>query len=344
LKKDFNKYKYKKKSCSSISGKIVNILKLLNYFDSGKSYTVKELADKLEVTEKTVYRYFKTLKAAHIPIFRDPVTLRYSFHNGYTLKKIGLSNDEISVLVSLKKLVSNLGIPFVTSFNNVLDKVTYKAKNGVKFNNDDKTLPIWVNIDESTDFLKYEKIFSIISESIKERIRVRMTYYTFTRKTVTKRMVDPYGLIYSNGFWILVAYCHYRKEIRHFSIDNIRELEITDKHFFYPEDFKLENHIKGSWRYYSGKATDVLVKFDKEISHIILRRDKWHPTQKVIENLDGTITLSFTVAGTDEIKNWIYKFLPHCEVLAPPYLREKVKEELGTAIKKYKKDNKDKIF
>ena len=164
-----------------------------------------------------------------------------------------------------------------------------------------------------------------------------MTYFTLTRKALTQRQIDPYGLIYSGGFWILVAFCHHRGEVRHFSIDSIRELEITDKYFFYPEDFKLEDHLKDSWRYYSGKSTEVLVRFDKEISHIILRRDKWHPTQKVIKNDDGSITLIFTVAGTEEIKNWIYKFLPHCEVLSPPFLRNIVKDELNSALNKYQK-------
>jgi len=332
--KDFSKLK--KSNASRVSGKIVNILMLLNCFDTGSSYTVRELAARLEVTEKTVYRYFQTLKEAHIPIFRDPITLRYSFYNGYSLKKIGLSNDEVNVLINLKKLVSNLGIPFASSFDNVLDKVTYKTKENIE-DHDDRSLPIWVNIDESGDFLKYEKIFSIISECIKERVRVKMTYFTLTRKKVTKREIDPYGLIYSNGFWILVAYCHFRHELRHFSIDSIRELEPLEKHFFYPEDFSLEDHIKKSWRYYSGKATEVLVKFDEEVAHLILRRKNWHPTQKLIKNDDGTITLSFTVAGTDEIKNWIYKFLPHVEVLSPPYLREKIKTELDLAIKKYSK-------
>jgi proteasome accessory factor B len=339
LKKDFSKLK--KKSVPLISQKIVNILKILNYFDSGKSFTVKELSKRLEVADKTVYRYFSTLKEAHIPIYRDPVTLRYSFYEGYSLKKIGLSNDELSVLINLKKLVSNLGIPFASSFNNVLDKITYKTKKEIIAGGEDNTLPIWINIDNSSDFIKYEKIFSIISECIKERIRMKMTYFTLTRKAETKRLIDPYGLIYSNGFWILVGYCYFRKQIRHFSIDSIRELEITDKHFFYPADFNLNEHVKNSWRYYSGKATEVLVKFDNEVAHIIKRRQKWHPSQKMINNSDGSITLSFTVAGTEEIKNWIYKFLPHSEVLAPPYLRETVKRDLETTIKKYEKVKKD---
>lgn len=333
MKKDFSALK--RKGTHGVSYKIVNILKLMNFFDSGASYTVKELAQKLTVTEKSVYRYLETLKTAYIPIYRDPVSMRYSFYTGYTLKKIGLTNDEISILITLKRLVSNLGIPFVSSFNSVLDKITYKIKSDADFNEKREILPIWIKIDEPSNFYKYEKIFSIISKSIKERLRLNMTYFTLTRKEVTTREVDPYGLIYSNGFWILVAFCHMRNEVRHFSIDSIRELEITGKYFFYPEDFRLDEHLKDSWRYYSGKATEVLVRFDKEIHHIILRRDKWHPTQKAHEEADGSVILSFTVAGVDEIKNWIYKFLPYCEVLSPPHLREAICNELTATLKKY---------
>ncbi len=330
--------KLTRSSTFGVSEKIVNILKLLNHFDSGNSYTVKQLATEIGVSEKTIYRYFKTLKAAYVPIYRDSVTLRYSFYSGYTLKKIGLSEDEVSVLATLKNLVTNLGIPFATSFNSVLDKVTYKARGDIKLEKSNSELPIWINIDESKDFYKFEKIFSIISKSIKDTCRLNMTYFTLSRRTTTKRSIDPYGLIYSNGFWIMVAYCHFRGEVRHFSVDNIRELEITDKYFFYPEDFNLAEHVKRSWRYYSGKTAEVLVRFDEEIKHTILRREKWHPTQKVINNSDGSVTLSFTVAGTEEIKHWIYKFLPNCEVLAPPYLRETIKKDLLAALNKYKKN------
>ena len=93
MKKDFSKLKKSEKS--TVSKKFVNILKLLNLFDSGKTFTVKELAVKLDITEKTVYRYLKTLNAADIKIYRDPITMRYSF----------FKNDEelISVIDNEKK-------------------------------------------------------------------------------------------------------------------------------------------------------------------------------------------------------------------------------------------------
>ncbi len=87
MTKDFSKLN--KNSSSRVSDKIVNIIKMLGFFESGMSYTVKELSEKLNVSKKTIYRYLQTLQSAYLPIDRDPVSLRYSVGGGFTFKKVG---------------------------------------------------------------------------------------------------------------------------------------------------------------------------------------------------------------------------------------------------------------
>jgi proteasome accessory factor B len=66
------------------------------------------------------------------------------------------------------------------------------------------------------------------------------------------------------------------------------------------------------------------VRFGKEIADYILRRDSWHPSEKRKTLPDGGVELSFTVAGTLEIKKWIYSWLPHAEVISQYHCAEKI--------------------
>lgn len=49
----------------------------------------------------------------------------------------------------------------------------------------------------------------------------------------------------------------------------------------------------------------------------------------------GDIELSFTVGGTDEIKRWIYFWMPFVEVIKPEWFRKQVNKELGMSVKKH---------
>ena len=80
-----------------------------------------------------------------------------------------------------------------------------------------------------------------------------------------------------------------------------------------------------------GKEARVTVRFKKEISDYILRKDKWHTSEKRTILPDGDVELSFTVAGVDEIKRWIYSWLPHAEVIKPKWFRQQVKKELAVS-------------
>ena len=81
-----------------------------------------------------------------------------------------------------------------------------------------------------------------------------------------------------------------------------------------------------------GEPVEVVLRFDAEIKPYVLRK-KWHESQKEKELKDG-VELRFKVNGIEGIKQWIYKWLPHVEVVEPRELKEDIKKELKEAMKK----------
>ena len=53
------------------------------------------------------------------------------------------------------------------------------------------------------------------------------------------------------------------------------------------------------------------------------------------QNKDGTITTTFTIAGTNEIKYWVLSYGPHAEIKEPQSLRDGIKNDLTQALKRY---------
>jgi predicted DNA-binding transcriptional regulator YafY len=63
----------------------------------------------------------------------------------------------------------------------------------------------------------------------------------------------------------------------------------------------------------------------------------WHESQKAKKNGDGSLELSFRVAGLDEIKRWVLSFGPEAVVLEPLKLREMVRKDLSRNLSQYSK-------
>jgi proteasome accessory factor B len=77
-----------------------------------------------------------------------------------------------------------------------------------------------------------------------------------------------------------------------------------------------------------------VVRFDKNVAGYIKERT-WHESQKIKQNKDGSITVTFTVAGTKEIKYWVLSYGQSAEIMHPKALRDEIKKDLTLALKRY---------
>ncbi|MBI5374404.1 MAG: transcriptional regulator [Candidatus Schekmanbacteria bacterium] len=322
----------KKETKNYISQKITSILKILSMIDMGKKVTARSLAEEFECSEKTIYRYIKTIIEADFPIYFDKEAGSYVFQEDFSLKQFVLSPEDLSDFIVLKDLVNSLGLPADSAIKKIFDKITAAVKGA----HDGKKSSIVIDLGEKPASPVIDKALSIINEAIKKRVKVRMKYFTLGRKKLTEREVSPYGLIFHEGFWYLIGKCSLHYEIRTFACDQIREIELTDERFGYPSDFSLQKFMSQSFGIITGEEPiDVAIRFSSTVAAQVLRK-KWHSSQKEEKLPDGNVILRFQVSGIKEIKNWINSWLPHCEVLEPTELREDIKEELKQAAKLYK--------
>ncbi len=319
--------------------RVNRMVEILSLIDKGGKVTAKGLAERFGVAERTVYRDLGAL-SLDFPVYFNEDAASYRFTEGYSLKKIDLSTDEARAMLASKAVLSKLGHGIANAYSGLMKKITLGT--GHKTGQRLKTVSsnYWFDIDPVDDFSAVQKQFDALQKALDEKVSLDITYHAMGSQKMTQRMINPYGLFYSNGVWYTLAYCHEKKCIREFALDCIQNVAATHRNYVIPQGFSMDEYFKAGWhiiRY--GSPVEIKLRFSHGMSRWITRR-KWHPSQKIETKKDGSIIFKVTLEGTDEIRRWIYHWGSDCEVLAPPEFRKEVASELKSMAALYQKKNK----
>ena len=192
-------------------GNISNAIKMLNYLNTGNKYNVKELSEKIGITERMVRYYKAELEQAGIPIetFMGPnggyyilnVKNQYNHFNKYDLQ----------LLDNVNKILEEIEYEDIGKYKKIINKI--------KFAND-------VEEEKSKYFLESSildksKIYSNLKEAIINKERIKILYKNLNQEW-QERIIHPLQIFnYDNKFYV-TAYCELRADIRHFEINRIK--------------------------------------------------------------------------------------------------------------------------
>ena len=310
---------------AGISEKVIRLLEIYTLIAQNKFPSLALLMERFHVSKRTIFRYLELINIID-PIEYDKEKYGYKFTTGDRIKKPALNNEELQAILAAGESVSHLGSVFKENFLKIVMR-TFTLRD---IQNDKH--PIVVKAPDAIFSIKIESILKILLACIQEKRAVEIIYNARHSKELTKRIIDPYVVVLYEGIWILVGYCHLRKTIRSFALDRIMEIKERNLYFSTQPDFDLKAYLSTPWGIVDGKEARIKVRFKKEISDYILRKDKWHSSEKRTILPNGDVELSFTVAGVDEIKRWIYSWLPHAEVIKPRWFRKQIKKELSASV------------
>lgn len=318
-----------KKKPAGISGKVINLIDIYTLIAQKKYPSVEFLMERFGLGERSVYRYLEIIKQLDA-IEYDVERQGYKFVTGDRIKKLLLSKEQFMLLLVMGDTVSHLGRPLKEEFGSFVESMTSIARVPCK----DRPA-IMVKLQDVIGQEKVEGWFKAIQNCIEERRQVEMVYSALYSGETEERRVEPYGLVYYEGAWLLIGYCRLRQEIRHFALDRIQSLRETNFYFKPKEDFSLEEHMSRSWGIWNEEPVEVKVRFSAKVADHITRKPKWHKSEKRELLPSGEVELTLTVAGTPEIKHWIYSWVPNVKIIEPEWLREQLKKELAEAIKQH---------
>jgi len=213
-----------------------HMLAILWLLSSGQRLTAKQLADKLEVNVRSIYRYIDSLCASGVPI------VAHAGHNGgysllgsFVTAPLIFDLEEQKALLHASVFASEAGYPFNDTLQRAIDK-----------------LNLYSNQEQASLLARHLQSFDVIHREIDTSIKpmliqleqavaaqrsVMISYRKPRDGAVEERTIDPYGIIYWNNKWYTVGYCQLRQAIRSFRIERITQFKETDNTFNRPSQF-----------------------------------------------------------------------------------------------------------
>ena len=132
----------------------------------------------------------------------------------------------------------------------------------------------------------------------------------------------------------LIGWDETRDGMRTFKIERIRDVALTPDSFE-ALDAEIDGMFERAWDIIADQdPTEVVLRFSAAVASRV-REARWHPSEQVEEEADGSLRWRATVAGTIEIRIWILSWGEDVEVLAPPELRDEVAGRLRRAAERY---------
>ena len=219
-------------------------------------------------------------------------------------------------MVALKNVVSQLGQPFQKAVDRVLERLYESAA----------SMPVFVKIDDAmpldTTYLNR------MVKAIRDKKHLGFQY-TSRKKAVHPVQMEPYRVVYFEGFWYLIGNETATGILKRYALDKIKDLKLL-KTGFKSMRKNLDAVLQESANiWFAEKATlDVEVLIDAQVSNYFKRR-KMFPTQQIREERpDGSLVVTFQVGHEEAIRNLLKSWIPHVSILGPPDFRKQFVQEV----------------
>jgi len=282
----------------------------------------KELAERFQVSTRTIYRDVEVLSMAGIPVYMSKGNGGgISLLKDYSVNKTFLSkNDKESLIVALKTLQATK----YPEIDSALEKI------GILFHQEH--IEDWVQVDFSqwgSDPNENEK-FARIKGAILKRHVVSFDYIN-TYGDKTNRNLEPMKLMYKGGGWYIYGYCRLKADFRVFRISRIKGLVLRDEVF---QRRKEQIIHRMEYREIPKDMITLKLRFKSKVLYRVYDNfDEKH----IVRNEDDSCDVTVSFPEDEWVYGYILSFGSQVEVKEPQRIRESILKRLKEAIKNYEK-------
>lgn len=299
--------------------RIDRLTAILIQLQSQKVVKAEEIADRFEISTRTVYRDVKALMEAGVPIGSEAGT-GYFIVDGYHLPPVMFTQDEANSLLLAGKLVEKMTDK---SVRQAYTSALVKIKSVLNANEKDSLQHLDGNVEvfvrgrsqPNTEFP--DNFMTAIQRAVAARKVLKITY-TNSANESTRREVEPLGVSYYGMTWHLIGWCCLRKEYRDFRADRIRDLVETGHSFEKKTHITLKEYFLTMSQKH-GSMTRVVAVFQKQAL-------RGRPLYGAISQADlgDSVRAEFLLDSLDWMARWMLGFGKGVEVETPVELKQKI--------------------
>jgi predicted DNA-binding transcriptional regulator YafY len=309
------------------------IVAILIQLQSKRIVRAQDVANRFEVSLRTVYRDIRSLESAGVPIYSEP-GVGYSLVDGYKLPPVMFTQEEAGTFVAAEKLMvkfmdEKLGRHFASAM--------FKIKSALKDDQKDR-LEVFqsnIRIDPSERlFNDVPDVLEILFEGIAEKRQVVLTYQSVQAEEAAERLIEPVGVFHEHNNWYLVAFCHTRNTYRNFRTDRVHGIRRTTIPFVHTHK-TLDHYLRRDQP--TGELPIVRLRVDKSAVRFLKWDRKYFGFESEIR-LGDHVEMTFRC---DYVRNgfarWFLMFADQVDILEPEELKKSVEELMGKIVERGRK-------
>ncbi len=211
------------------------LFQIAQYLQGGRLVTARQLAERLRVSERTVYRDVQDLMLSGVPI-EGEAGVGYRLRAGFHLPPLMFSPEEMEALVTGARLVKAWG---GNALAEAAEEALVKIEHALPPKLKDKFGDTRLFAPGFHAYARHTPLLDRLRGAINER-RVLTLGYAREDGQLSERSVRPLGLFFWGSVWTLAAWCELRNDFRNFRIDRIHDLQELERRFEETREISLE--------------------------------------------------------------------------------------------------------
>lgn len=278
------------------------LFQMVYYLMDKGNTTAPELAEKFEVSIRTIYRDIDILSAAGIPVYTTQgkgggIFLPENFVLNRSLISEEEQNQILTALQGLSGVDEQSNQALLKKLGSVFQKQTTN----------------WIEIDFSDWNPQNESLFQTLQNAIFHKTRIKIHYFS-REKLGSERKVEPLKLIFKAREWYLYAYCCEKQDYRLFKLKRIRELQLTTETF----DREAPEKVLQPGKIYTAEKTPISLAFAPEMAYRV------YENFDAVEEKAGRLMVTAEYPVNDSLYSFLLSFGGQVEVLEPAFVRNEL--------------------
>lgn len=287
-----------------------------------------KLAEKFEVSVRTIYRDIAVLESAGIPIVTTTgIKGGFSILEQYKIdKKLFTSQDFSTLLTGLNSVSGSISD---ATLNQTLEKIRALIPDDQARNLELSANRLFVDLSPWGNNPVISANLVTLQKALEQDHVVTFTYTTL-KEEVSSRKVEPHQLVLKENQWYLRGYCLEREAFRVFKLRRIREVEILSESFT-PREFSQKMNDFRDWTH--ERMLEIELRIHPSLKEQLLDRC----SEDAMTTLsDGFIHVHMNFVESDLGYGYLMQFGEKCECLAPLHIRQELARRISAMHVLYK--------
>lgn len=306
--------------------------------DAPEPYSVKQLADQLDVSKATIERDIATLERDFAVIEESAGKQKKVYridHKIRALETLTFGTTELLALYAAQNALAALsGTPVHEDLRAVMVKIrgflSPRHNGGL-----DALSRVFVpHARGHVDYEPQRELIDQLLDAIARRRVCELTYHAAWRGTTKRHTARPLRLVWHRSALYLLACLGEHTRITTLAVQRIQDLDVATTEFARPR-IDVDAHVaKAFGIFVSDQEEDVEVRFDAEIAWRIEERT-YHPDEQKERLPDGTLRYRVRSSAQWEVIPWVASFGPLAELVAPASWRELLRANVDATLRRY---------